>query len=57
MTNPMHLSRYAGRTLLAAAALAGAASLVACNEDKLLTVATPDVVLPKDITGPSSLPI
>jgi len=39
-----------------AAALASAAGLAACNQDKLLTVATPDVVLPKDISGPAALP-
>jgi hypothetical protein len=51
----MHLSRLTGRALVAAA-LAGAAGLTACNQDKLLTVPTPDVVQPKDISGPSSLP-
>ena len=55
MTNPMHLSRFTGRALLAAA-LASAAGLAACNQDKLLTVATPDVVLPKDIAGAAALP-
>ena len=33
-----------------------AAGLAACNQDKLLTVATPDVVLPQDISGPAALP-
>jgi hypothetical protein len=51
----MHSANYAGRVLLAAA-LVSAAGLAACNEDKLLTVATPDVVLPQDISGPSALP-
>ena len=37
-------------------ALAGAAGLAACNEQDLLNVPTPDVVLPKDINGPSALP-
>jgi len=37
-------------------ALAGAAGLAACNEQELLAVPTPDVVLPKDINGPSALP-
>ena len=55
MTNPMHLARHAGRVALAAA-LVAAAGLTACNQDKLLTVATPDVVLPQDISGPSALP-
>jgi hypothetical protein len=51
----MHLSRLAGRTMVAAA-LASAAGLAACDQDKLLTVPTPDVVQPKDISGPSALP-
>jgi hypothetical protein len=55
MTNPMHPAKYTGKVLLAAA-LASAAGLAACNQDKLLTVATPDVVLPQDISGPSALP-
>src|SRR5689334_15512040 len=55
MTKPMHLARHAGRIVLAAA-FVGAAGLAACNQDKLLTVATPDVVLPKDISGASALP-
>jgi hypothetical protein len=37
-------------------ALAGAAALAACNEQDLLNVPTPDVVLPKDINGASALP-
>jgi hypothetical protein len=37
-------------------ALVGAAGLAACNEQELLAVPTPDVVLPKDINGPSALP-
>ena len=36
--------------------LVGAAGLAACNEQDLLVVPTPDVVLPKDINGPSALP-
>jgi starch-binding outer membrane protein, SusD/RagB family len=55
MTNPMPFAKYTGRVVLAAA-LASAAGLVACNQDKLLTVATPDVVLPSDIAGPGALP-
>jgi hypothetical protein len=39
--------------MLAAATLASA---VACNQDTLLEVATPDVVRPQDISGPSALP-
>jgi hypothetical protein len=54
-TNPMPLSRFSGRALVATALL-GAAALAACNQDKLLTVPTPDVVLPKDITGAAALP-
>ena len=38
------------------AALAGVAVLGACNEQDLLNVPTPDVVLPKDINGASALP-
>ena len=30
--------------------------LVACNQDKLLVAPTPDVVLPKDISGAAALP-
>ena len=37
-------------------ALAGAAGLAACNEQDLLNVPTPDVVLPKDINGAAALP-
>lgn len=55
MPNPMQLTKYSGRALLTAA-IVGAAGLAACNQDKLLTVATPDVVLPADISGPASLP-
>ncbi|HET9011910.1 MAG TPA: hypothetical protein VFN38_08850, partial [Gemmatimonadaceae bacterium] len=51
----MRVSRLTTRALLAAA-LASAAGLAACNQDKLLTVATPDVVLPQDIAGAASLP-
>ena len=36
--------------------LAGAADLAACNEQNLLNVPTPDVVLPKDINGAAALP-
>ena len=34
----------------------GAVGLAACNTDKLLTVPTPDVVLPSDINTPAALP-
>src|ERR1700716_3666376 len=54
-TNPMHLFRFAGHAI-EAVALLGATGLAACNQDKLLTVPTPDVVLPKDITGAAALP-
>jgi hypothetical protein len=37
-------------------ALSSAAGLAACDQDKLLVAPTPDVVLPKDITGPAALP-
>ncbi|MDB4876385.1 MAG: RagB/SusD protein [Gemmatimonadetes bacterium] len=51
----MPLFKYRGRTALIVA-LSGAAGLAACNQDKLLVAPTPDVVLPKDITGPAALP-
>jgi hypothetical protein len=51
----MNPNRFAGRVTYAAA-LAGAAVVLGCSQDTLLTVPTPDVVLPKDITGPASLP-
>jgi hypothetical protein len=54
MTNPMHSLRHSGRVRVLAA-LIGAASLAACDTDKLLTAPTPDVVLPENITGPSAL--
>jgi hypothetical protein len=46
----------ARRRAVLPAALAGAALVVACNQDTLLEVPTPDVVLPKDISGPAALP-
>jgi hypothetical protein len=36
--------------------IAAIGTLAACNQDKLLTVPTPDVVLPKDLTGSTVLP-
>jgi len=36
--------------------LAAVAGLAACNQDTILSAPTPDVVLPKDINGPSALP-
>lgn len=47
--------KYLGRTILGVA-LSSAAGLAACNQDKLLVAPTPDVVLPKDISGPAALP-
>lgn len=55
MTRPMHSFRLSSRGLFAAV-LTGAVGLAACNTDKLLTVPTPDVVLPKDINTPAALP-
>ena len=54
MTNPMPIFKYTRTTL--AIALAGVLGVVACDQDKLLVAPTPDVVLPKDITGASALP-
>jgi starch-binding outer membrane protein, SusD/RagB family len=54
MTKPMHHTRSAVRAALAATLLAGV--LAACDQDKLLTVPTPDVVLPQDIVGRAALP-
>ncbi len=55
MMTKMNLPKMTGRIAIAAA-LAGAAGLAACNQDKLLTVPTPDIVLPSSLSGPSSLP-
>jgi hypothetical protein len=41
--------------ILAATALLSAVGIAGCNQDKLLTAPTPDVVLPQDISGPSAL--
>jgi hypothetical protein len=46
---------HLGRIVLGVA-LIGAAGIVACNQDKFLVAPTPDVVLPKDITGAAALP-
>ena len=51
MTNRSHRS-----PLLLTATLFGVAALAACNQDKLLTVPTPDVVLPQDIASKAALP-
>ena len=48
--------RFNGRRLCLVVAIAGVSSVAACNQDDLLTVPTPDVVLPKDLTGASVLP-
>lgn len=55
MMTKMNFSTRSGRVALAAA-LMGAAGLAACNQDKLLTVPTPDIVLPGNISGPAALP-
>src|SRR5918994_3190813 len=54
MKKPIHQTRSAVRATIAATLLA--AALSACDQDKLLTVPTPDVVLPQDIVGRSALP-
>ena len=48
--------RIGARLLCAVVAISGVGGLAACNQDKLLTVPTPDVVLPKDLTGAAVLP-
>src|SRR5690349_5351856 len=53
-THMSHL-KYLERVAVGVA-LAGAAGLAACNEQDLLNVPTPDVVLPKDINGAAALP-
>ena len=55
MTNPMHSRGPVARALLGASLL-GVATLAACNQDKLLTAPTPDVVLPQDIASRAALP-
>src|SRR5215212_4808878 len=55
MTNPMHQTRNAFRATIAAVLL-GTVPLAACNQDKLLTSPTPDVVLPGDISSRGALP-
>jgi starch-binding outer membrane protein, SusD/RagB family len=47
---------FSGRRLCLVVAIAGVSSVAACNQDDLLTVPTPDVVLPKDLTGAAVLP-
>ena len=41
---------------IVSAAILGAVGLAACDQDKLLTSPTPDVVLPEDITSRAALP-
>src|SRR5215217_2891315 len=55
MKNPMYPTRSALR-LTIAAALLGTVALAACDQDKLLTSPTPDVVLPGDIASRAALP-
>ena len=55
MTKPMHPTRRAARAT-SIFALLGAVTLAACDQDKLLTVPTPDVVLPEDIASTAALP-
>src|SRR5215212_3333973 len=55
MTNPMHQTRNAFRATIVAALL-GTVMLAACDQDKLLTAPTPDVVLPGDIASRAALP-
>ncbi len=54
--NPMTLSRLTGRRAATAIALSSAVVLGACNQDKLLTVPTPDVVRPSDLSSAAALP-
>lgn len=53
MSTQMTTIRFTTRVLTGSLLVAG---LAACNQDKLLTAPTPDVILPKDITGAASLP-
>jgi len=54
MNNIIRLEMAARAALVVG--LSTIAGLAACNQDTLLTAPTPDVVLPKDISGPSALP-
>jgi len=47
--------KYVGRAIFTATLL-GITALAACDQNDLLVVPTPDVVRPKDITGPAALP-
>jgi hypothetical protein len=55
MTNPMTTTRPPFGYIVATV-LVAAASLTACNQDRLLSAPTPDVVLPKDIASSAALP-
>jgi hypothetical protein len=55
MTHHMHTSRNAARAGAAMVVAAGLFS-AACNQTDLLTVATPDIVLPADIDNAGALP-
>src|SRR6187551_2172491 len=55
MTNPTHPTRVALRATFAVALL-GMVAVAACDQDKLLTAPTPDVVLPGDIASRAALP-
>jgi len=55
MTNPTHPTRIALRATFAVALL-GMAAVAACDQNKLLTAPTPDVVLPGDIASRAALP-
>ncbi|MEO6529241.1 MAG: hypothetical protein ABIP93_21655 [Gemmatimonadaceae bacterium] len=48
--------RFNVRQLSAVLLLASIGGLTACSQDELLTVPTPDVVLPRDLTGAAVLP-
>ena len=56
MTTSMTMPLPARRILLAASLLSAIGIVTACNESKLLTAPTPDVVLPKDISSRAALP-
>ena len=55
MTNSF-IATASARRAIVVAVLLGALVPAACNESKLLTAPTPDVVLPKDIASKSALP-
>jgi hypothetical protein len=55
MTMLSHARRAMPRAIMTVALLS-AAGIAACNEEKLLTAPTPDVVQPKDISSRAALP-